>query len=282
MSAVHLANPTAIDARWDELVEEIPFGLVLHDHLGTVVATNTKAADLLDLHPDQLRAGTHPADWRLCDDAGAPLPRMAELAGQTARAGAPTTVAFVLTRGTLPFRRLWADLHPVTCRGQRMALLVLRPVEAEPLRGLLDPTTGLPHRALLFDRIEQSLARARVHGTRMTLVLADVRALGAINAKHGFDHGDELLTRLAARLRRDLREDQTVARYTGGTFAVVTEHPGGSGDAIAEQVRAAAEVPTRVNRRLVHPTLRLGWVSSDGGSTVHQLISEAETRLAGS
>ncbi|WP_436492965.1 GGDEF domain-containing protein [Actinokineospora sp. HUAS TT18] len=280
MSAVHLANPTALATSWDELVEEIPFGLVLHDHLGAVIATNTKAADLLDLPVDHLRAGTHPADWRLCDDAGAPLPRMAELAGQTARADAPTTVPFVVARGGRAFRRLWVDLHPVTCRGQRMALLVVRPVIDEPLRGLLDPTTGLPNRALLFDRIEQSLARARVHGGRTTLVLADVRGLGEINTEHGFDHGDELLTRLATRLRRDLREDQTVARYTGGTFAVVTDHPGGSGEVIADQVRAAAEVPTRVNRHLVHPRLRIGWVSSDGAATVHQMISEAESRLA--
>ncbi|HVK21018.1 MAG TPA: sensor domain-containing diguanylate cyclase [Actinokineospora sp.] len=280
MSAVHLTHPPAVDARWDELVEEIPFGLILHDHLGTVVATNTKAADLLDLTADQLRAGTRPPDWLLCDDAGAPLPRMAELAGQTARAGAPTTVPFVVTRRGIAYRRLWVDLNPVTCRGQRMALLVVRPVEDEPVRGLLDPTTGLPHRALLFDRIEQSLARARVHGARTTLVLADVRGLGAINAEHGFDHGDELLSRLATRLRRELREDQTVARYTGGTFAVVTDHPGGSGETIAAQVRAAVEVPTRVNRHLIRPTLRIGWVSSDGGATVHQMISEAELRLA--
>lgn len=279
MSAVHLVAPLVPDSGWDELVAELPYGLVVHDERGCVVVANASAAELLDLPAHHLRAGTNPPDWRLCDDSGSPIPSMPELARQIGRAGSSTTMPFVVTRADRPYRRLWADIHPVTHRGRGMTLMVIRPVESEPARCLLDPTTGLPHRALLFDRIEQSLVRARVHGSRTTLVLADLRGLGQINRDLGFDRGDELLALLADRLRSGLRADQTVARYTGGTFAVVTDHPSGTGEHLAARIREVASGVARLGDREIDPALRTGWSTSGGGGTVLRLVSQAETRL---
>ncbi|SDI58418.1 diguanylate cyclase (GGDEF) domain-containing protein [Actinokineospora alba] len=279
MSAVHLAAPLVPDSGWDDLVAELPYGLVLHDEHGSVVVANASAAELLDLPPHHLRAGTNPPDWRLCDDSGSPVPSMPELARQIGRAGSSTTMPFVVTRVNTPYRRLWADIHPVTHRGRGMTLMVIRPVESEPVRCLLDPTTGLPHRALLFDRIEQSLVRARIHGTRTTLVLADLRGLGKVNRELGFDRGDELLALLADRLRSGLRADQTVARYTGGTFAVVTDHSSGTGEHLAARIREVAAGAACIGEQEIEPELRTGWSTSGGDGTVHRLVSQAETRL---
>ena len=74
---------------------------------------------------------------------------------------------------------------------------------------LHDPLTGLPGHALLLDRLEQSLIRARTRGTLVTLVL--------ITAP------DSLLD-AAHVLRAGLRPDFTVARYRDTVLAVLAEH----------------------------------------------------------
>ncbi|SDC81104.1 GGDEF domain-containing protein [Actinokineospora iranica] len=266
------------ESDWDKQIAALPFGVVLHGERGAVLAANASAATLLGLTAEHLRTGSRPPQWRLHDDTGAAVPAMADLSAQVTRAGSGMTMPLVVTVQGAAIRRLWADLVP----DRERLLLILRPVSAEPARaaGLLDPVTGLPHRALLFDRIGQSLARARVHGGQTTLVLADVRGLRAVNQAHGFECGDELLAVLGTRLRAGMRADHTVARYTGGTFAVVAEHARGTGAAVAESVRELAQGRVLVGGGVLRPRLRIGWASSGGDATVHQMVCAAEDRLS--
>jgi GGDEF domain-containing protein len=115
-------------------------------------------------------------------------------------------------------------------------------------KGLLDPCTGLPGRELLIDRLGHALARARTHGTLVSLVLVNGNAA------------------LARRLRENMREDHTVARYSDATIAIVAEHPYGSGEAIAQRVGQIAKASA-------------GWHTSDGGHKVYEMILCAEETL---
>jgi diguanylate cyclase (GGDEF)-like protein len=159
--------------------------------------------------------------------------------------------------------------------------VLLQPVQTDVARsrGLLDCLTGLPGRVLLLDRLEQALTRARTHGTLATFVLLDVHQLSAVNAEHGFDQGDELLTTLAGRLRRGLRADHTVARYGGDEFAVIAEHPNGTGEPVAERIRRLAAKPVQIGGVRVRPGLRLSWVTSDGVASVLSVLTRAEEHL---
>jgi diguanylate cyclase (GGDEF)-like protein len=281
MSAVNLAAPNTARAIWDDLVAELPVGVMLQDEHGSVLAANKLAASLLGLTREDLLRGRRPARWRACDESGAPLPTDAQLADQAFRAGAPVAVPVVVTRDGVPCARIWADYHPVTVHGRPRLLVLLQPVHDDfsRSRGLVDPVTGLPGRALLLDRLQQALTRARTHGTLTTLVLLDVCQLAAVNAEHGFARGDDLLAVLAGRLRQGLRADHTVARYGGDEFAVVAEHPGGTGEPIAERVRELAERPARVGRARLRPGVRVCWVTSDGSAPVHSMLTYAENRL---
>jgi len=117
---------------------------------------------------------------------------------------------------------------------------------------LHDPLTGLPGHALLLDRLEQSLVRARTRGTLVTLVL--------ITAP------DSLLD--AARvLREGLRPDFTVARYRDAVLAVLAEHDFGDGSPIASLVR-----------QLVGDSPQIHWVTSDGDTAPDDVIATAEDR----
>ncbi|WNV91378.1 GGDEF domain-containing protein [Umezawaea sp. Da 62-37] len=267
---------------WEELVAELPVGVLLMDASGNVLAGNRLAADLLGLAPEDLLSGTCPPGWSTHDDSGAPLPTRAELADQVLRTGA-LTIPLVVTRHGRRQAQLWAEHHPLLVHGEQRLLVLLQPVTTDlpHSRGLLDALTGLPGRALLHDRLDQALARARTHGTVVTLVLVDVHRMAAINAEHGFQRGDELLTAVGGRLREGLREDYTVARYGGDEFAVVAEHSRGSGEAVAERVRELAGRAVRIGGGRVRPGMRVCWVTSDGAAPTHAVIAHVEERLRG-
>lgn len=258
MSTVQTTGSRAV---WDEFVSELPIGVLLQDEHGAVLAANPLASSLL--------GGAHG-----CDDSGAPLPSCADRAAQVLRTGCPLTIPMVL-----PHAQVWAEYHPIVLRGQ--VLVLLRPVQSDVPHsaGLLDALTGLPGRALLLDRLDQALIRARTQGTLASLVLADVHRMAAVNAAHGFQRGDELLTAVARRLRQGLRADYTVARYGGDSFAVVAEHPNGSGAAVAERVRELAGRAVRLGGVRVRPGVRVCWVTSDGEAPLHAVIANVEERL---
>lgn len=115
---------------------------------------------------------------------------------------------------------------------------------------LHDPLTGLPGHALLLDRLEQGLIRARTRGPLVTLVLVT--------------NPDSVLDAAGA-LRAGLRPDYTVARYRENVMAVLTEHDFGDGSPIASLIR-----------QLVSGRAHIHWVTSDGDTTPDDVITTAE------
>ena len=248
MSTAQLTAPARLD------LDGLSVGVLLCDGRGGVRAVTAHAAELLGLTDDDLARGQRPEGWRLADDRGAPLPDLSVLASQVLRADTAATVALVVDS-----RRLWLELYPVVVRGQRHALAVLRPVHTDAVRdkGLLDPVTGLPNRVLLFDRLDQALRRARVRGAKVTLVLAEL-----------YRPDERMLSETGTGLMNGLDSDHTVARYAAATFAVVVDHLSGSGVPIARRVVSLS--PHR---------LRIGWVTSDGTHSVHDVVAKAEEEL---
>lgn len=269
---------------WDRLVAELPVGIMLLDERGTVLDGNDLAADLLGLSPEELRSGRRPSGWKACHESGGELPAMADLVGQVLRTGAGLTVPLLVSRNGVPHVRLWAKYQPASLDGEPRLVVQLRPVHTDigHAGGLVDPLTGLPNRALLLDRLDQALIRARTHGTLTSLVLLNVRGMARINAEFGFPRGDDLLVVLGSRLRDGLRADHTIARYGGDEFAVVADHPNGTGAAVAGRVRELVERSVRLDRARITPSARVCWLTSDGNTPVHTMIGHLESRLHGS
>ncbi len=281
MSLLDTSVPSQLAPVWDEIIGGMTVGVLLTDDYGQVLATNDVAAELMHLSRSDLLTGTRPEGWSVRDDTGAAMPDWSDLAGQVRRAGAPLSTPLVIERTGQPVTRIWVDYHPVRAQGRDRVLMLLQSVHhsVSHSRGLLDPLTGLPGRALLLDRLDQSLVRARTRGALTTLVLIDVRHLAEFNVQHGFDGGDELLGVLSGRLRQGLSDDHTVARYGGDEFAVVADHPSGTGEDIAEQAREVVGWPMRIGRRRIRPQLRVSWVTTDGYASVHSVLATAEQQL---
>ena len=88
-------------------------------------------------------------------------------------------------------------------------------------RAFYDPLTGVSNPRLLRERSRQILALARRHGHTAALLHVDIDGLKALNEGKGRHVGDEVLRRVAERLKQGLRESDTLARRGSDEFLVL-------------------------------------------------------------
>ena len=89
---------------------------------------------------------------------------------------------------------------------------------------LRDPLTGLANRALFLDRLQLTMARQQRHSQlNFAVMFLDLDRFKAVNDNLGHASGDELLVRVAARLRACVRPEDTVSRFAGDEFAILLE-----------------------------------------------------------
>ncbi|PYG79238.1 MULTISPECIES: bifunctional diguanylate cyclase/phosphodiesterase [unclassified Pseudomonas] len=84
-----------------------------------------------------------------------------------------------------------------------------------------DALTGLPNRTLFHERLRQALVRGDESAKLTAALCLDLDNFKNINDSLGHAFGDKLLRELGKRLRRELREHDTLARLGGDEFAVV-------------------------------------------------------------
>lgn len=126
-----------------------------------------------------------------------------------------------------------------------------------------DTLTGLPNRALLSDRLDQALARARRDRHPVAVLFVDLDGFKAVNDKHGHEAGDAVLVEVAQRLSVVLRPSDTVARLGGDEFVIVCEDMSGESDAM------------RVARRSLHAIASEAFAVPNGEVTLSASIGIA-------
>jgi len=84
-----------------------------------------------------------------------------------------------------------------------------------------DPLTHLPNRALCLDRLQQHICEASRYKNALGVFFLDLDLFKIINDSFGHHAGDEVLRETALRLKSILREEDTVARFSGDEFIVL-------------------------------------------------------------
>lgn len=145
-----------------------------------------------------------------------------------------------------------------------------------------DELTDLPNRRLLHDRLETALIRARRNRDCMALLYLDLDRFKEINDNYGHAAGDVLLREAADRLKRCVRDADTVARIGGDEFIVLLEGLHARDDAalVADKIRTALQRPVSVNTDVltVSPSIGIAFYP-EHGEEAQALLRHADTAM---
>jgi len=147
-----------------------------------------------------------------------------------------------------------------------------------------DSLTGLANRRHFLERANESLSRAKRHGTPLCVLAMDLDQFKSINDRHGQAGGDDALRFFAEVLQAQLRQEDICGRIGGEEFGVVLpDSSPQTGLAVAERIRRAVEsVPAtaRSTREVIPLTISIGVAAYPrSGDTLDQLLHRADTLL---
>jgi len=149
-----------------------------------------------------------------------------------------------------------------------------------------DTLTHLPNRRMLQDRLGQVAAAASRKGLYGAILFLDLDNFKTINDTRGHQAGDRLLAEVARRLRRLVREGDTLARLGGDEFVVLLEDLGARAEEAAAQAKQVAEKillglaePYSFNDFDFHCTVSIGVGLYNEHSSVDELLRHADLAM---
>ena len=137
-----------------------------------------------------------------------------------------------------------------------------------------DALTELPNRLLLSDRIRMVIAHARRSGQGFSLATVGLDGFKKVNDGLGHPVGDAVLRIAAARLRKTLRDSDTLARIGGDEFVAVL--PGTFNEAqiklVTGRLLATLQAPFEVDSHTIY-------LGASVGVSIYPQHAEDEVRL---
>ena len=145
-----------------------------------------------------------------------------------------------------------------------------------------DALTGLPNRALIHDRITQAIAHARRAQRQLAVLYLDLDRFKIVNDGFGHAFGDALLKAAADRLRKLVREGDTVARQSGDEFLILLADLRRPSDAyvVVHKILQAFERPFMIGSRELFVSFSIGVsVYPADGEGADVLIGNADVAM---
>ena len=145
-----------------------------------------------------------------------------------------------------------------------------------------DALTALPNRVLFRDRLEQAIAQAHRHGTRLAVLFVDLDNFKQINDTLGHAIGDQVLQQAASRLAGCIRDSDTVGRHGGDEFLVLLTDVNlpVDADAIAGKIAATLDTPSHIGNNILRLSASIGIsLYPDDGDEADMLIDRADAAM---
>lgn len=145
-----------------------------------------------------------------------------------------------------------------------------------------DFLTGLPNRALLYDRVGRAIAMAKRNRNKVALLYLDLDGFKHINDSLGHSAGDKLLQCVALRLQDCVRNPDTVSRHGGDEFTVLLQELNQPEDAeiAVKRLLKSLALTYRMDEHTFHITTTIGVsVYPDDGPDAETLIRNADIAM---
>jgi diguanylate cyclase (GGDEF)-like protein/PAS domain S-box-containing protein len=171
--------------------------------------------------------------------------------------------------------RIAGSLSDITARKQAEERLTFNAMH--------DSLTGLPNRALLFDRLELAIRRyKRDPQATFALLFLDIDRFKVVNDSLGHIYGDKLLIAFARLLQQLLRATDTVSRLGGDEFVLLLEDSCGLDEAIqiADRILKSLENPLASDGQNFYTSSSIGIVISlPDHNTPEDVLRDADIAL---
>jgi len=145
-----------------------------------------------------------------------------------------------------------------------------------------DVLTDLPNRLLFNERCEYSLARAKRDGVKAAVLFLHLDRFKDNKDRLGHPIEDELLQWVAERLKKQVRNEDTVSRVGGDEFMVILEQVSQPEDAaiVASKIIDELDLPFDVHGYQLHIGASIGIsVFPDNGQDATTLIKNADAAM---
>jgi diguanylate cyclase (GGDEF)-like protein len=140
-----------------------------------------------------------------------------------------------------------------------------------------DTLTPLLNRRAFLREVERSIARVARHGTPISVMIADLDGLKAINDNAGHQAGDAALMHVGYALKAQVRATDVVARIGGDEFGLVLEDFDATAAEAKARALAAAIAEDSVDGRAV--TVAIGYTLIEASDTFDSIIARADAAM---
>ena len=123
-----------------------------------------------------------------------------------------------------------------------------------------DALTGLPNRVFLADRLRQGMTQVARRHQQLAVAYLDLDGFKQINDQHGHEVGDQLLLALSGRMKRALRDGDTLARLGGDEFVAVLQDVAGLDGSVPmlRRLLVAADAPVMLGPLTLEVSASIG------------------------
>ena len=145
-----------------------------------------------------------------------------------------------------------------------------------------DLLTGLPNRALFYDHAAMILAQAKRKDRSFGIMMLDLDKFKEVNDSFGHDIGDSVLVVVADRLKKLMRDEDTVARTGGDEFVALLPEVASpeSMELVTERIMTAFTSPIIVREEAFFVAFSIGTaIYPADGQDIDTLVRHADQSM---